>query len=69
MTDDIDGVLHNMEPGNEEGDSENEEGNEPELDKQMGDVEGEENETLDERIWGDSDDEQEQKVICHTNFG
>ena len=64
MTDDIDGALHDMEPGDERDESEEEEEeNEPELDKKMGDLDGQDNETLDERIWGDSDDEDEQKVI------
>ena len=67
MTNDIDGALHDMEAGDKEGESGNEEENEPELDKQMGDVDGNEDETLDERMWGDSDNEEEQEVsFCGT---
>ena len=64
MSENFDGALHDVEAGdneeNEKSDEENEE--EPDVDKQMGEVDGQESETLDEKMWGDSDDEEEQEV-------
>lgn len=64
MIENFDGALHDVEAGdneeNEKSDEENEE--EPDVDKQMGEVDEQETEKLDEKIWGDSDDEEEQEV-------
>ena len=64
MSENFDGALHDVETGdneeNEKSDEENEE--EPDVDKQMGEVDGQETEKLDEKMWGDSDDEEEQEV-------
>ena len=64
MSENFDGALHDVEAGdneeNEKSDEENEE--EPDVDKQMGEVDEQETEKLDEKVWGDSDDEEEQEV-------
>lgn len=64
MSENFDGALLDVEAGdneeNEKSDEENEE--EPDVDKQMGEVDGQETEKLDEKMWGDSDDEEEQEV-------
>lgn len=64
MSENFDGALHDVEAGDneesEKSDEENEE--EPDVDKQMGEVDGQETEKLDEKMWGDSDDEEEQEV-------
>ncbi|XP_078617566.1 midasin-like [Branchiostoma floridae x Branchiostoma japonicum] len=62
MSDDFDGKMHNLEPEEgENSDSEEEETNENELDKQMGDVDGEGAEKLDEKLWGDDMEEEEEQ--------
>ncbi|GIY25827.1 hypothetical protein CDAR_600181 [Caerostris darwini] len=60
MSDDFEGKSYNPDEKQEESEeSDNEEGNE-DLDKQMGDVDTEEAEKLDEKMWGsDSEDEEE----------
>ncbi|XP_071957015.1 midasin-like [Antedon mediterranea] len=62
MSEDFEGKLHDVdkqevdESGNEsEGDDENK------LDKQMGDLGNEETDKLDERIWGDDEDEEDEE--------
>lgn len=64
MSENFDGALHDVEAGdneeNEKSDEENEE--EPDVDKQMGEVDEQETEKLDEKMWGYSDDEEEQEV-------
>ena len=64
MSENFDGALHDVEAGdneeNEKSGEENEE--EPDVDKQMGEVDGQETEKLDEKMWGDSDDDEEQEV-------
>ncbi|XP_078699924.1 midasin-like [Branchiostoma floridae x Branchiostoma belcheri] len=61
MSDDFDGKMHNLEAEEgENSDSEEDEANENELDKQMGDVDGEGAEKLDEKLWGDDMEEEEQ---------
>lgn len=64
MSDNFDGALHDMEGGEEEDDEKSEDENEEEneLDKLMGEVDGQEAEKLDEKMWGDSDDEDDQEV-------
>lgn len=63
MSENFEGALHDVEVGeedNEKSDEENED--EPDVDKQMGEVDGQETEKLDEKMWGDSDDEEEKEV-------
>lgn len=62
MSDDFEGNVHDMErEQNEDEESSGEEDND--MDQQMGDVEGDQ-EKFDKRIWGDSDDEEENQVLC-----
>lgn len=63
MSENFEGALNDLEAGKEE-DEENEEGNgdEDDVDKQMGEVDGQDTEKLDEKVWGDSDDEEEKEV-------
>ena len=63
MSENFEGALHDVEAEEEE-DEENEEenGNEDDVDKQMGEVDGQDTEKLDEKMWGDSDDEEEKEV-------
>ncbi|XP_048386295.2 midasin [Stegostoma tigrinum] len=59
MTEDFQGKLHDgdtKEPGKDDNDEESD-SDEEELDKQMGDLENAEADKLDERLWGDDDDE------------
>ncbi|XP_078398522.1 midasin [Cetorhinus maximus] len=60
MSEDFQGKLHdgdNKEPGEDDNDEESDPEEEEELDKQMGDLEDAEADKLDERLWGDDDDE------------
>ena len=59
MSDDMDGKLHDLEPQGE-GEEEEEEGDDNEIDKQMGDVDEQGGDKLDEQMWG-SDEEEEQE--------
>ncbi|XP_057307926.1 midasin-like isoform X2 [Hydractinia symbiolongicarpus] len=62
MSDDFEGKLQDLEMDEEQssGEEEENEEDEDEADKQMGDVDDEQ-ETLDEKMWGDSDHEDENK--------
>lgn len=64
MSDNFEGALHDVEAGEEEENEKSEEENEDEtdVDKQMGEVDGQDTEKLDEKMWGDSDDEDEKEV-------
>ena len=64
MSENFDGALHDLEAGEDQDDEKSEDENEEEneLDKQMGEVDGQEAEKLDEKMWGDSDEEDEQEV-------
>lgn len=64
MSDNFEGALHDVEAGEEEENEKSEEENEDEtdVDKQMGEVDGQDTEKLDEKMWGDSDDEDENEV-------
>ena len=64
MSENFEGALHDVETG-EEGENENSEEeneDESEVDKQMGEVDGQDTEKLDEMMWGDSDEEDEKEV-------
>ena len=64
MSENFEGALYDVEAGEEEddenSDGENEEEND--VDKQMGEVDGQETEKLDEKMWGDSDEEDDKEV-------
>ena len=64
MSENFEGALHDVETGEDEDTEKSDEENEEEtdVDKQMGDVDGQETEKLDEKMWGDSDDEGEKEV-------
>ena len=64
MSENFDGALHDLEAEEDQDDEKSEDENEEEneLDKQMGEVDGQEAEKLDEKMWGDSDEEDEQEV-------
>ena len=63
MSENFEGALHDVEGGEEENEnSEEENGDEDDVDKQMGEVDGQDTEKLDEKMWGDSDDEDEKEV-------
>ena len=64
MSENFEGALHDVETGGEEENEKSEEENEDEseVDKQMGEVDGQDTEKLDEKMWGDSDDEDEKEV-------
>ena len=64
MSENFDGALHDLEAGEDQDDEQSEDENEEEneLDKQMREVDGQEAEKLDEKMWGDSDEEDEQEV-------
>ncbi len=74
MSENFDGALHDVEAGQEEDNEKSEDENEDEadVDKQMGEVDGQDTEKLDEKMWGDSDDEEEKEVgrkIHQLSFG
>ena len=64
MSENFEGALHDVETGEERENENSEEENEDEseVDKQMGEVDGQDTEKLDEKIWGDSDEEDEKEV-------
>ena len=62
MTDDFESDLHDMDKNEQEENEESgEEDDDHDIDQQMGDVEGEQ-EKLDERLWGDSEGEEDNEV-------
>ena len=64
MSENFEGALCDVETGEEEENENSEEENEheSEVDKQMGEVDGQDTEKLDEKMWGNSDDEDEKQV-------
>jgi midasin len=63
MSEDMDGQLQDLAEGDKQQDSEEEGGEEQEeLDKQMGDVDGDTEDKLDERLWGSEDEEEVEEV-------
>lgn len=67
MSEDFEGETHDVEKSGESSDEEDESGDESEnLEQKMGDVDGAD-ETLDEKLWADSDgeDDNDEKVLCH----
>lgn len=57
MSDDFEGRVQDLEVADQEERSDGEEEKEEELDKQMGEVDGDDIDKLDEQMWG-SDEEQ-----------
>ncbi|XP_076336290.1 midasin isoform X2 [Tachypleus tridentatus] len=69
MSDDFDGKVQDIEQNkDEDNDSEESEEGEDELDKQMGDLEEEDTEKLDEKLWG-SDSEDDDNGLKEEGFG
>ena len=65
MSENFEGALHDVEAGDEEEENEksgDENEDEADIDKKMGGVDGQDTEKLDEKMWGDSDDEDEKEV-------
>lgn len=60
MFDDFEGRVQDLEVADQEERSDGEEEREEELDKQMGEVDGDDIDKLDEQMWG-SDEEQEEE--------
>lgn len=60
MSDDFEGRVQDLEVADQEERSDGEEEREEELDKQMGEVDGDDIDKLDEQMWG-SDEEQEEE--------
>lgn len=60
MSDDFEGRVQDLEAADQEERSDGEEEREEELDKQMGEVDGDDTDKLDEQMWG-SDEEQGEK--------
>lgn len=52
MSDDFEGRVHDLEAADQEERSDGEEEKEEELDKQMGEVDGDDTDKLDEQMWG-----------------
>ncbi|XP_037699423.1 midasin isoform X2 [Choloepus didactylus] len=61
MSEDFDGKMHDGDLEEQEEDDEKSESEGGDLDKQMGDLNGEEADKLDERLWGDDNDEEEEE--------
>ena len=64
MSEDFDGETHDVDndSGDESGESEDED-----LDEQMGDIDGAD-ETLDEKLWADSDNEDNEENVSFIHF-
>lgn len=60
MSDDFEVRVQDLEAADQEERSDGEEEREEELDKQMGEVDGDDTDKLDEQMWG-SDEEQEEE--------
>ena len=65
MSEDFDAEFQDGEEKEGKGDSEDESGDENDnLDEQMGDVAGAGEEQLDEKLWGEDGDNDEEKQVC-----
>ena len=65
MSEDFEGETHDVEKGDESGDDDRESENESEnLEQKMGDVDGAD-ETLDEKLWADSDGEDNDNQVLY----
>ncbi|XP_075869163.1 midasin [Nelusetta ayraudi] len=65
MSEDFDGQMHDgdeREEGQDDDDSSKEDEEEDELDKKMGDLGDGQTDTLDERMWGDEEDEEDEEA-------
>jgi midasin (ATPase involved in ribosome maturation) len=64
MSEDFEGKTHDLEDADREERSDGEdEGQEEELDKQMGDVDGDDREKLDDQMWGSDEEEGEDQGV------
>lgn len=68
MSDDFEGRVQDLEAADQEERSDGEEEREEELDKQMGEVDGDDTDKLDEQMWG-SDEEQGEEQGDKEEFG
>ncbi|CAL1534634.1 unnamed protein product [Lymnaea stagnalis] len=59
MSDDFDGKLHDNDDTEKGEDDEDDAKEEDEMDKQMGEADGEDNDRLDDRMWGSDEEEEE----------
>lgn len=63
MSDDFEGRVHDLEAAEQEERSDGEEEKEEELDKQMGEVDGDDTDKLDEQMWGSDEEQGEEQGV------
>lgn len=63
MSDDFEGRVHDLEAADQEERSDGEEEKEEELDKQMGEVDGDDTDKLDEQMWGSDGEQGEEQGV------
>lgn len=63
MLDDFEGRVHDLEAADQEERSDGEEEKEEELDKQMGEVDGDDTDKLDEQMWGSDGEQGEEQGV------
>lgn len=63
MSDDFEGRVHDLEAADQEERSDGEEEKEEELDKQMGEVDGDDTDKLDEQMWGSDVEQGEEQGV------
>lgn len=63
MSDDFEGRVHDLEAADQEERSDGEEEKEEELDKQMGEVDGDDTDKLDEQMWGSDGERGEEQGV------
>lgn len=63
MSDDFEGRVQDLEVADQEERSDGEEEREEELDKQMGEVDGDDIDKLDEQMWGSDEEQGEEQGV------
>lgn len=63
MSDDFEGRVQDLEAADQEERSDGEEEREEELDKQMGEVDGDDTDKLDEQMWGSDEEQGEEQGV------
>lgn len=63
MSDDFEGRVQDLEAADKEERSDGEEEREEELDKQMGEVDGDDTDKLDEQMWGSDEEQGEEQGV------
>lgn len=63
MSDDFEGRVHDLEAADQEERLDGEEEKEEELDKQMGEVDGDDTDKLDEQMWGSDGEQGEEQGV------